>query len=444
MVMSMQDVFFNFLSILVEAIALSCCALAVFRDRKDRMKKDLILPPAVLLCLLAARASYTAGGESPGLHLEQGFFLAPADSFPVLLILLLGLLLLISTLLHIQDGRLTFCGSMAAFSVYLLCRFFGVAFVSLFGVITPGIALMSSAVTLLLCILVVMLPWFQELRKALQTGTFLVQILSVNITLFFIAVFVFTSFDPVRFMDHWKLIGFLLLLLLFLDTTLWMVNSRQEEQRKQTRMMEQYVPIVEELISQVRARQHEFNNRMIAIEIAVSSAENLTEAQDAVASLTKGLALSTNDSTLLACDSKIISGLIFGKIKQAEISGLTICLQLSASFKKTGVPETVWIELIGILLDNAIEASKRGDTIYLESRQADHVTELWVCNPHLPFSGTEFMQLFSKGVSTKAGSARGYGLYQLMQITEQYHGKILTRNEIRNDQNYVVFGVRFS
>lgn len=442
--MSMQDVFLYFLSILADSIALSFCTLAVFRDRKDLKKKDFILPPLILLCLLMARSSYTVGGASPGFHLEQDFFLTLADSIPFLMVLLLGLLLLTSTLLNIRDGRLAFCGTMAAFSVYLLCRFCAVVFVSLFDLISPGIAIISSAVTLLLCIFIVFLPWFQELRRALQTGAFLVQILSVNITLFFMAVFALTSFDPVRFMAHWKFISFSLLLLLFLDTILWMANSRQEEQRKQTRMMEQYVPIVEELISQVRARQHEFNNRMIAIEMAVSSAENLTEAQEAVASLTKGLALNTNDSTLLACDSKIISGLIFGKIKQAEISGLNICLQLSASFKKTGVPETVWIELIGILLDNAIEASSQGDTIYLESHQTENATELWVCNPHPPLSGTEFMRLFSKGVSTKTGSSRGYGLYQLMQITEHYHGKILTRNEIQNNQNYVVFGVRFS
>ena len=91
----------------------------------------------------------------------------------------------------------------------------------------------------------------------------------------------------------------------------------------------------------------------MAIEAAVSSAESLPEAQEAVALLTKGLVLSANDSMLLACVSKIISGFVFGKIKQAEISGLDIRLQISTSFKKASIPETVWIELIGILLDNA-------------------------------------------------------------------------------------------
>lgn len=325
---------------------------------------------------LSAHSQIQLWGASPGFHLTQGFFLAPADNFPILLILLMGLLLLTSTLLNTQDGGRTFCGTMAAFSLYLLCHFCAVIFTIFFNLTSSGIAVVSSVVTLLLCIFVVCLPWFQGLRSALRTGSFLVQVLSINVTLFFTAVCACTSFDPIRFMAHWKFIAFLLLPLLFLDIVLWMINTRQEEQRKQIRMTEQYVPIVEELISQVRARQHEFNNRMMAIEAAVSSAESLPEAQEAVALLTKGLVLSANDSMLLACDSKIISGFVFGKIKQAEISGLDIRLQISTSFKKASIPETVWIELIGILLDNALEASKQGDTIYLESCQAENVTEL--------------------------------------------------------------------
>lgn len=309
--MSMQNTFLYFLSMLVESIALSCCILAVFRDQKDLRKRDFILVPSVSLCLLIARSSY--GGASPGFHLTQGFFLAPADNFPILLILLMGLLLLTSTLLNTQDGGRTFCGTMAAFSLYLLCHFCAVIFTIFFNLTSSGIAVVSSVVTLLLCIFVVCLPWFQGLRSALRTGSFLVQVLSINVTLFFTAVCACTSFDPIRFMAHWKFIVFLLLPLLFLDIVLWMINTRQEEQRKQIRMTEQYVPIVEELISQVRARQHEFNNRMMAIEAAVSSAESLPEAQEAVTLLTKGLVLSANDSMLLACDSKIISGLFSGR-----------------------------------------------------------------------------------------------------------------------------------
>lgn len=53
-------------------------------------------------------------------------------------------------------------------------------------------------------------------------------------------------------------------------------------------MTEQYVPIVEELISQVRARQHEFNNRMMAIETAVSSARKPARSTESCCVTDKG------------------------------------------------------------------------------------------------------------------------------------------------------------
>ena len=129
-------------------------------------------------------------------------------------------------------------------------------------------------------------------------------------------------------------------------------------------MIEQYVPIVEELISQVRARQHEFNNRMMAIEAVVTSADTLEEARKEVTALTGSIGISLNDRELLSCDSKMIAGMLFGKIKQAEAANRHIELSLHGLFKKTVTPETEWIEAIGILLDNAIEASPKGSTVF--------------------------------------------------------------------------------
>lgn len=57
-------------------------------------------------------------------------------------------------------------------------------------------------------------------------------------------------------------------------------------------------------------------------------------------------------------------------------------------------------------------------------------------------SNTEFMTLFRKGFTTKSSrEGRGFGLYNILRITERYHGKILTRNEQVSEENYVVFGV---
>ena len=138
----------------------------------------------------------------------------------------------------------------------------------------------------------------------------------------------------------------------------------------------------------------------------------------------------------------MIAGMLFGKIKQAEAANRHIELSLHGLFKKTVTPETEWIEAIGILLDNAIEASPKGSTVFLSSKKQGDFLELTVANPAPPLSNTEFMTLFGKGVTTKVNrDGHGFGLYNILRMTERYHGKILTRNESILNENYVVFGV---
>ena len=179
------------------------------------------------------------------------------------------------------------------------------------------------------------------------------------------------------------------------------------------------------------------------IELVLREKEKiLEEARKEVADLTGSIGISLNDRELLSCDSKMIAGMLFGKIKQAEVANLHIELSLHGLFKKTVTPETEWIEAIGILLDNAIEASPKGSTVFLSSKKQGDFLELTVSNPAPPLSNTEFMALFGKGVTTKANrDGHGFGLYNILRMTERYHGKILTRNESILNENYVVFGV---
>ena len=95
-----------------------------------------------------------------------------------------------------------------------------------------------------------------------------------------------------------------------------------------------------------------------------------------------------------------------------------------------------------MLFDNAIESSPQVSTILLSCKQQGDFLELTVSNPAPPLSNTEFMALFGKGVTTKANrDGHGFGLYNILRMTERYHGKILTRNESILNENYVVFGV---
>lgn len=432
----------NLIQIFLDGGLLFFSCEQIFREKSDRRPGDLALLPALTVFCMAARIHVIAGGRAPALFPARGFEIAPSDNLMTFLFLLLSVLLLNSLYYKTGDNGYAFCGTMAVFSIYLLSRTVSVAVFSVCGaegrLLLFGSRILSFvAAGLLLCP-----PALQWLRSAFRNGGFIVRLVSANIAAALIAVLSALSFEIERVMENFWMITAMLFAILLLDSAMLYYSQRRVQEQKHIRMIEQYVPIVEELISQVRARQHEFNNRIFAIDAAVQSAETLEEARQNVSKLTKGTAIGINDHELLACDSKIIAGMLYGKIKQAEFLEIDVQIQLHGLFRKSVTPETEWIEVIGILLDNGLEASKGGDTVCVKSRQNGSCLEFTVSNPSGSMSNSEFMHLFGKGVTSKKEKAgHGFGLYNVLCMTQRYHGKILTRNEQVDGKNYVVFGV---
>lgn len=437
----MVNILHLFQIILDTALLFLCCE-GLFRDKTDRRRKDFLLFPLLFLFCMAARVSVIAGAQAEDLFLAKGFEIAPADNLISSLFLMLVVLLMTSIYYKPVSEGYTFCGTMAAFSLYLLLR--TVSIVILFLCRATGNWLLFGCRILSLAFVLLFLysPALDWLQETIKNGGFLIRLVCTNIAGALIGILAVLSFDIEQFAGRlWGIVTVLVILVL-LDSGMLYYNQRKVQEQKRIHLIEQYVPIVEELITQVRARQHEYQNRIFALQTAVYTAGTLKEARQHVAALTTGTMIDSNDQQLLSCDSKIIAGMLYGKVKQAEFSNIHLNIELHGQFKKSAAPETVWIDVIGILLDNAVEASADSDTVYLTSKPNGNYLELAVSNAAPPMSNSEFMHLFKKGVTSKKDpSLHGFGLYNIARITEHYHGKILTRNEQMNGVNYVVFRV---
>lgn len=437
-----MDFFMNLIQLGLDAGILTLCCEAIFRPREDVRIKDFFIFPIFVIIFIVTRVDFTFSAKMTASFPGDGFEILPVDNIVVLLFLIFAVLLLSSVFFESKSSGTVFCGTMAAFSIFLFVKCLCAILFSVCGATDTPLLLGSRIAALCLVIILGFTPFFGLLHQLIQRSDFTVLIVSANIAVLLMAVLSILSFDVNRIIAHLWVIIILMLAVLLLDSVLLFLHQRRTQEQKRIHMIEQYVPIVEELISQVRARQHEFHNRLMAIEAAVASADTLEEAKKEVTVLAGSIGISPNDRELLSCDSKMIAGMLFGKIKQAEAANLHIELSLHGLFKKTVTSETEWIEAIGILLDNAIEASPKGTTIFLSSKQQGNFLELTVSNPAPPLSNTEFMALFGKGVTTKMNrDGHGFGLYNILRMTERCHGKILTRNESILDENYVVFGV---
>lgn len=146
------------------------------------------------------------------------------------------------------------------------------------------------------------------------------------------------------------------------------------------------------------------------------------------------------DRELLKCDSKVMSGMLFGKIRQAEFRHGRVDVAISGAFLHRSLSETDWVELTAPCLDNALEASAPDDVIFVRVGDESGALCLTASTPSHPMPSIELTPLFKRSWSAKASGGRGYGLFNDRKLAERHGGKIFIRNEQMRDRNYLMIG----
>jgi sensor histidine kinase regulating citrate/malate metabolism len=100
--------------------------------------------------------------------------------------------------------------------------------------------------------------------------------------------------------------------------------------------------------------------------------------------------------------------------------------------------------MVGILVDNALEAIPAGGSATLQLDSVSNRITIVTINEG-PFITDELQNnLFKKGYTTKLkndGKKHGYGLSNLLEMTEEYSGEVLLENITLNGKVCVRFEV---
>ena len=433
------------IEILLDGVLLFLGSFGLFSERRGMKINDGLLVLWFTLFCAVSRISVLVSGDTFLLSIpKHGYEIVPAGDFVLFLFLILAVLV-INSLWFKKDAVYTLFGTMVVFSVFIFVR---VVFILLFyGLGTVDNAwnpIVSRMGSVLLSIAILFTPFFKWVQNKLNDGSLLVKLLIGNTTVFLCALVIFLNFDATRTADYLLFISLTIFDLFIINLLFGIYAQKRSSEIKRINMLEQYIPVIEELITQVRARQHEFNNRLLAISAAAQTADNLEQAKEEIAELTTGLQLDISEKSLLNCDSKIIAGMIFSKMKYAEMKKITVVSEITAFLKGKKIRELDIVEIVGILIDNTIEASNAGDTVYIKIEHSNEGLSVLVSNPYIMQSATDFVRMFRRGFSTKGeDGARGHGLANVKAIVDHYRGKIITRNETVHEQNYVTIGVIF-
>lgn len=232
------------------------------------------------------------------------------------------------------------------------------------------------------------------------------------------------------------------ILILFSIALIWFLYMQLMKYRYEEKVRKKYFDAFCSVIDQMKRRQHKFKNQMNA----VYSMHRLYEDYDTlVAEQSKYLGKLADyelPTDVLILGNPIVIAHLYEKLSEAQEAGIRIRLRLACSLEECKIDDIHLIEMLGTLLDNAIqdmEATKEIEYLYIEVKQEGRII-IRVANPHREMQNHEMQKMFENGYSTK-GENRGIGLYNVRKLVQKYKIDLVVENQVIDEKNYICFSL---
>lgn len=222
----------------------------------------------------------------------------------------------------------------------------------------------------------------------------------------------------------------------------WVLSFRLMKYRYEEKLRKKYFAAFESVIDQIRSRHHKFQNHLDA----VYSLHNLYDEYEVLVNEQRKYLQKLTDyempTEVMVLQNPILIAHVYEKLTEAQELGLRIRMKLKCSMEKCGVDDIHMVEILGTLLDNAIQDMKQTgqrEFLVFEVEKEDGII-IRVANPHEEMKNAQIRQMFERGYSTK-GKDRGIGLYHVKQLVRKYKLQLLVENRIIEQHNYICFSV---
>lgn len=213
------------------------------------------------------------------------------------------------------------------------------------------------------------------------------------------------------------------------------MQSLSDQRRKQAiRDYETYMPILNDMIENIQKQQHLYNNQ-------IASLVHLADSYDDYDSLSRALKnysnfnenIVDNESySFLHIENKLLASLLYCKFQEAKAADKTMVVKVIDYQYHSPCSDTEIVDIVGILIDNALEASQKNDTIYItlgKRSGSDNPFFITVENPGPLVTGKFVHDIFSPRYTSKKNfGGHGLGLSVLKSFVDKYNGSITVGN----------------
>ncbi len=208
------------------------------------------------------------------------------------------------------------------------------------------------------------------------------------------------------------------------------------------------LPIYEDMIHNIRSAQHEYANRLQALQHLADVCDTYESLRAALTKYTENYSHSLHAYPLLQINMPLLAAGLYHLSLRAEARQITVQFDISGTEMKSGAQEYEYADMASILLQNAIEACHAGDWIYVHMQSENGKLDFEVRNPadrRIPHE--EISLFFKKNHSNKnpesriKAASRGYGLYELKKKILQLHGEVHASSVEYEGRYYTIFRI---
>ena len=203
----------------------------------------------------------------------------------------------------------------------------------------------------------------------------------------------------------------------------WKHRFKARQMERELRVHKLYEKSFQSLIEDICARQHEFDNHINTIysqHYLHRTYDALVEAQKKYC---KDIVQANSFNKLLSKGNPIVLGFLYGKFSEAEKLGIDVEYKVKIGNVESDVPIYKVIEILGNLLNNAIEALERTpdfNKLKVIMMENQYEITIDVSNECRGITYEQVQNFFKKGYSKKNGN-HGYGLYNVSKVCEEYN-----------------------
>lgn len=262
-------------------------------------------------------------------------------------------------------------------------------------------------------------------------------ILLLESTLVFLLIFQYKNAYgkvPIKY----TVISGIMVLIIILCIHGLLYRIKYQEKQAELEAYKTYSAAFSDLITQIRARQHEFDNHISALCNLHYICKDYDELVQEQSKYAKDVISNNRFHKLLVSGNPVIAGFLYGKLSSIQEQGIEVTYTFHISEFTSKIPVYLVVELVGNLLKNAVEAVKTQQVekqIHLSCTENENEFCLGVRNRSEKIPLDEIGRFFEKGYSSK-GSGRGLGIYNVKEICEKYGVDIVCDNTEIDDKNW--------